>query len=92
MLFENVIIKRVSEVKTGTSETTGKPWASRVVLLSWEDETGAAYLSVAIDADMWDNLGYAEGQTVSLHLKCRTKRFMSGFIANDIRIINPQNA
>jgi len=92
MLFENITIKRVSEVKKGTSETTGKPWASRVVLLSWEDETGEAYISAAVDSDVWDSLGFSEGQTVSLHLKCRTKRFLSGFLSNDIRIINLQNA
>lgn len=91
MLVENITIKRVSDVREGTSETTGRKWASRVVLLSWEDETGESYLSAAIDADVWDNLGLTEGQTVSLYLKCRTKKFLNGFIANDIRIIKSQN-
>lgn len=91
MLVENILIKRVGDVKSGTSDTTGKPWASRNILLAFEDETGESYISAAVDTDVWNRLGYAEGQTVSLHLRFRTKRFVNGFVSNDIRILDPQN-
>lgn len=87
MKVENVIIKRVSEEKKGVSETTGKAWASRIVLIGWEDETGESYISAAVDADVWNSLGFQEGQNVSLNIKFRTKRFLNGYISNDIRII-----
>lgn len=89
MLFENVTIKRVSEVKKGTSETTGKPWASRSILLGFEDETGESYMCTQVDEDVWNNLGFQVGDVVTLNLRFRTKRFSSGFLANDIRILNP---
>jgi len=87
MKVENILIKKVGEVKSGTSETTGKEWASRNILLAFEDETGESYISAAVDEDVWKSLGFQEGQAVSLNLKFRTKRFMSGFICNDIRIV-----
>ncbi|MBR6032993.1 MAG: DUF3127 domain-containing protein [Bacteroidaceae bacterium] len=91
MLVENILIKRVGDVKSGTSDTTGKPWASRNILLAFEDETGESYISATVDTDVWNRLGYAEGQTVSLNLRFRTRRFLNGFVANDIRILDPQN-
>lgn len=90
MLVENIIIKKVSDVHEGTSETTGKKWASRIILLAFEDETGESYISAAVDKAVWDSLGFEEGQQATLHLRFRTKKFMNGFISNDIRIINPQ--
>ena len=87
MKVENILIKRVGDVKSGTSDTTGKKWASRNILLAFEDETGESYISAAVDDDVWKNLGFQEGQTVSLNLKFRTKRFSNGFISNDVRII-----
>ncbi len=91
MLVENIIIKRVGGEKTGTSETTGKPWASRNILLGFEDETGESYINAAVDSEVWKSLGHVEGQTVSLNLRFRTRRFLNGFVSNDIRIMNPQN-
>lgn len=91
MLVENILIKKVGEVKSGTSETTGKPWASRNILLSFEDETGESYINAAVDNEVWNSLGLAEGQTASLHLRFRTKRFLNGFVSNDIRIKKPSN-
>jgi hypothetical protein len=41
---------------------------------------------------LWEALGFAEGQVVSLNLKFRTKVFPNGFVSNDIRIVSPQNA
>ena len=87
MKVENILIKKVGEVRSGTSETTGKKWASRNILLAFEDETGESYISASVDEDVWKALGHQEGQAVSLHLKFRTKRFASGFISNDIRIM-----
>lgn len=91
MKVENILIKRVSDVKSGTSDTTGNKWASRNILLAFKDETGESYISAAVDEDVWKNLGFQEGQTVSLNLKFRTKRFLNGFISNEIRIIASQN-
>ena len=91
MELSNIKIISVSEVKRGTSTTTGKPWASRSVLLGFEDETGESYMSAQVDEDVWNQLGFQAGQIVTLHLRCRTKKFSSGFLANDIRIVNPQN-
>lgn len=91
MLLENILIKMVGDVKNGISETTGKPWASRNILLAFEDETGESYINAAVDSEVWSRLGYAEGQTVSLHLRFRTRRFLNGFVSNDIRIVSPQS-
>lgn len=91
MILENILIKRVGDEKTGTSETTGKPWASRNILLAFEDETGESYINAAVDSEVWKSLGFVEGQTVSLNLRFRTRRFLNGFVSNDIRIVNPQN-
>ena len=90
MKVENILIRRVGEVKSGTSETTGKKWVSRNILLAFEDETGESYISAGVDEEVWKSLGFQEGQTVSLNLKFRTKRFMSGYISNDIRIVKTE--
>ena len=87
MLVENILIKLVGEVKSGTSDTTGKPWSSRNILLAFEDETGESYINATVDAEVWNHLGLAEGQTVSLNLRFRTRRYLSGWVSNDIRII-----
>ena len=87
MKLENVLIKRVGEVRWGTSETTGKAWASKNVLIAFEDETGESYINAGVDEDVWGALGYQEGDIVCLGLRCRTKRFLNGFVANDIRIV-----
>ena len=87
MLVENIKIVKVGDVRNGTSSTTGKSWASRNVLLAFEDETGESYINAVVDEDVWKQLGFAVEQIVSLHLKFRTKRFLNGFVSNDIRII-----
>ena len=91
MELSNIKIISVSEVKRGTSTTTGKPWASRGVLLGFEDETGESYMFAQVDEDVWNALGFQAGQIVTLSLKFRTKKLSSGYIANEIRIVNPQN-
>ena len=91
MELSNIKIINVSETKRGTSLTTGKPWASKSVLLGFEDGTGESYVYAQVDEDVWNNLGFIEGQVVTLNLRFRTKRYVSGFIANDIRIVEPQN-
>lgn len=91
MELSNIKIISVSEVKRGTSTTTGKPWASRSVLLGFEDETGESYMFAQVDEDVWNQLGFQAGQVVTLNLKFRTKKFSSDWVANDIRIVNPQN-
>ena len=92
MELSNIKIISVSEVKKGTSPTTGKAWATRSILLGFEDNTGESYMYAQVDENEWQRLGLQEGQIVTLNLRFRTKRFMSGFIANDIRIVEPQNA
>lgn len=91
MVLNNVLIKKVS-VANGTSKATGNDWEKNIVLLEFQDEFGTSYISAIVDPAEWKSLGYEEGQTVSLHLRCRTKAFMSGFVTNDIRIKTPQNA
>ena len=87
MLVENIKIVKVGDVRNGTSSTTGKPWASRNILLAFEDETGESYINAVVDEEVWRQLGFAEGQVVSLNLRFRTRRFLNGFVSNDIRII-----
>ena len=87
MLVENILIKRVGEVVSGVSPTTGKTWTSRSILLGWEDETGEAYINAQVDDDVWKSLGHQEGDTATLNLRFRTKAYRSGYITNDIRII-----
>lgn len=87
MLVENIKIVKVGEVRSGTSTTTGKPWSNRNLLLGFEDETGESYINALVNTADWEQMGLHEGQTVSLHLRFRTQKFMSGFIANDIRIV-----
>ena len=87
MLVENIRIKRVGEVRTGTSQATGNSWASRNILLEWEDETGTSFINAVVDDNVWGQLGFQEGQTVSLNLRFRTQARPSGFVSNDIRII-----
>ena len=91
MKVDNILIKRVGELKTGVSQSTGNSWANRNILLAWEDETGDSYLSAIVDEKVWNSLGYQEGAIATLNLRFRTQAKASGFIINDIRIINPQN-
>lgn len=90
MLLENVLIKRVRSC-SGTSESTNEPWANRNLLLTFKDETGENYINAIVSEDVWQRLGYKEGQLVSLNLKFRTKALPSGFIKNDIRVFIPKN-
>ena len=90
MLVENVIIKRVGEVKNGTSKSTGREWANREIILCFEDETGESYICAVVDENVWQKLDYKEGQMVSLNLRFRTSSRFSGYIANDIRVFIPQ--
>lgn len=91
MLVENITIKRVGEARTGISKLTGNKWANRDVLLEWEDETGKSYISAIADEDIWKQLGYEDGDVATLNLRFRTQIRASGFVVNDIRIINPNN-
>ena len=91
MILENIKIVKVGAERNGTSPTTGKPWANRNLLLGFEDETGESYINVVVSTADWERLGFCEGQTVSLNLRFRTQKFLSGFIANDIRVFIPQN-
>lgn len=91
MLIENVLIKKVGEPHEGTSNATGEKWKNRNILLSWEDEFGTAYLNALVDEELWQSLGYQEGDFATLNLRVRTKAFMSGYISNDIRIKKTSN-
>ena len=81
-------VKRVGEVRTGTSKTTGKNWAIRDVLLNWTDEAGESYISASIDANLWAGQGIEVGDTIQVELHFYTKLLPSCKIANEIRIIN----
>jgi hypothetical protein len=84
-------IAKVDDVKKGTSDTTGKEWAQRRVLLSFNDEEGDEYISVGVDEDVWQQLDLQEGQEATVRLKFFTKKQMSGFVSNHVRLVNPQN-
>ncbi len=91
MKFQNVKIITVGDVRSGISQSTGKPWASRTILLGFEDETGESYLTANVDEDVWQRLGLEQGQVADVRLRMRTRRFNNGYVANDIRIIEPKN-
>ena len=88
MKVENILIKRVGDVRTGTSQATGNKWAARNILLAWEDETGDSYINAVVDEDVWQQLNLQEGERANLTLRFRTKPFHSGFVGNDVRILN----
>jgi len=94
MLVENILIKKVGEVQSGTSQATGEEWANRCIILGWEDETGNSYINAIVDEGVWQQLGHKEGDTVSLNLRFRTRPLKSNFIVNDVRIIKtaPSNS
>ena len=81
-------VKRVGELRTGTSKTTGNKWAIRDLLLSWNDETGENYISATIDAERLAGSGIEQGSTVRANLLFFTKLLPSGGVANDVRIAN----
>ena len=85
-------IAKVDDVKKGTSDTTGKEWAQRRVLISFNDEEGDEYISVGVDEDIWESLGLQEGQEATVRLKFYTRKQMSGYVTNIAKFINPQNA
>ena len=85
-------IAKVDNLKEGISATTGKQWKQRNILLTFNDEEGDEYISVAVDEDIWQRLGLQEGQEASVRLKFFTKKQMSGFISNHVRLVEPQNA
>lgn len=91
MILENVRINHVGVVRKGTSAATGKEWKVIDVNLSFEDETGNAYLYATVSPEIWEKLGYNEGDVATLCLRFRTRSFSSGWIANEIRIMNPEN-
>lgn len=84
-------IAKVDDVKKGTSDTTGKEWAQRRVLLSFNDEEGDEYISVGVDEDIWESLGLQEGQEATVRLKFYTRKQMSGYVTNIAKLVNPQN-
>ena len=92
MLLENIKIVTVGDVHSGTSATTGKAWSARNILLSFEDEEGENYMLAGVDSEVWARLGISQGETVNLSVRFRTKRFNNGYVANDIRIVSPENA
>ena len=87
MKVDNILIKKVGEIRKGVSQATGNTWAARNIILAWEDETGESYINAVVDDDVWQSLNLREGDTASLTLRFRTKPFQSGFVANDIRVM-----
>ena len=85
-------IAKVDDVKKGTSDTTGKEWAQRNVVLAFNDEEGDEYVMVGVDEDVWQRLGLEEGEEATVRLRFFTKKMMSGYVKNIIRIVEPQNA
>ena len=90
MLLAKIAI--VSDLTEGISATTGKKWAQRRVLISFNDEEGDEYISVGVDEDIWNRLGLQEGQEATVRLKFYTRKQMSGYVSNIAKLVNPQNA
>ncbi len=84
-------IAKVDNPIEGVSATTGKPWKQRNILLTFNDEEGDEYVMVGVDEDIWQSLGLEEGQEANVRLRFFTKRQISGYISNHIRIVPPQN-
>ena len=82
-------IAKVGELREGLSETTGKPWSQRRILLAFNDDEGDEYLMVGVDKDVWQNLGIQEGEEATVHLKFYTKRYLTDYVKNIIRIVQP---
>jgi len=91
MKFENLQVKRVGELKTGTSKTTGKKWAFRDILLSWNDEAGENYISATIDAECFAGSGIEQGSTVQAVLAFYTRLLPSGAVANEIKLLKVES-
>lgn len=85
-------IANVSDLTEGISATTGKKWAQRRVLISFNDEEGDEYISVGVDEDLWQRLGLQIGQEANVRLKFFTRQQMSGYVSNNIRMVEPQIA
>ena len=88
MKIENLQVKRVGELRTGTSKTTGNAWAIRDILLGWNDEAGENYINATIDAERFAGSGIEQGSIVQAELTFHTKLLPSGAVANEVRIIN----
>ena len=84
-------IAKVSEPHEGISETTGKPWAQRNVILAFNDKEGDEYVMAGVDEDVWQSLGLKEGEEATIRLRFFTKKMMSNFVRNIIRIVPSQN-
>ena len=91
MKFENLQVKRVGELKTGTSKTTGKKWAFRDILLSWNDEAGENYISSTIDAECFAGSVIEQGSTVQAVLAFYTRLLPSGAVANEIKLLKVES-
>ena len=76
MELSNIKIISVSETKSGKSTTTGKPWASKNILLGFEDETGESYISAVVDENVWNSLGFAVGQNRNVEPKVQNKEVL----------------
>lgn len=90
MLIENIRINRVGDVRSGKSTATGKEWESLDVTLGFEDGTGNSYIFATVAPEVWNSLGYKEGDVATLNLRFRTRTLSSGFVVNDIRIIKSE--
>ena len=87
MKLNNILVKRVGELKTGTSKTTGKAYANRDILLGWTDETGENYIRATIDAGLLAGSGIEAGNTVQVELSFHTFLTSSGIVANEARVL-----
>ena len=88
MILSNIKILSVSETKTGKSSTTGKTWATKSILLGFEDETGENYILAQVDENVWQTYSLQADDIATLNLKFHTNRSRnSNFVFNEIRIV-----
>ena len=91
MVLTNLQIKVVGELKTGTSKATGVTWASRNIVLGFQDEDGRDnYISCRCGENVWaaNGAALAVNDIVTARLLFYTRNYSSGFVGNDITILD----
>jgi hypothetical protein len=78
----NFTIKRVGELRSGTSKTTGEKYSVNDLLLAFED--GCGFISAP--AKSIEVYGLHAGDKVEADLKFYTRLLSSGRLVNEIRI------
>ena len=86
----NVIIRNVSEPRDWHSQATGRSGVNRTIILSpAEDQDN--HICATVSEEVWQPLGLQVGSTACLDLRFSTKVYKSDYVANQVRIVSPEN-